>query len=200
MKNAPTKSAKPQLYRELAIALCLILAVVASRMWIDVPNFKPVMAIALLAGFLFSRRWLGFVTTMAGMLVSDLLIGFYDIRVLLVVYIALVCPLLGGMFMHRWKNQPGRLAGSVVGFGALSALNFYILTTLSVWLCFTWYPPNVAGLGAAFAMGLPFFKWTLFANIVFSTLLFGGLMAARATPLPARRKRPVPFPAARTGR
>ena len=52
------KSYRP-LSVELTSVLGIVLLILISRLTIDEPNFKPVMALALLAGFLFHRQLLG---------------------------------------------------------------------------------------------------------------------------------------------
>ena len=179
MANTTTNSNQSRNVRslraEVLLAVFLVLAIAISRWTIDLPNFKPVMAIAMFAGFLFHRPALAFATIFAGLLVSDALIGFYDIRVSMVVYLALLCPVVAGFFVNRWKHNSSKASLGVLGFAGLAAVNFYVLTTLAVWICFDWYPSSFAGLATAFAMGLPFFKWTLMSNIVFCTLLFGSV-------------------------
>lgn len=173
MPNESNSQNTSSLQRELVLSALLCLLIVGCRWGIEIPNFKPVMAVAMLAGFVFSRRWLGVATVVAGMLLSDLLLGFYEWQVNVTVYVALVCPLFCGLLMKRWKNQPIKVSTGVLGFAGLSALFFYVTTTLSLWLFFDWYPSTLSGLMTAFAMGLPFLKWTLMGNVFFSVTLFG---------------------------
>ena len=171
--NPSRVSPRRSLAVELPLACALVLLILLSRIFLDVPNFKPVMAIAMLSGFLFSRRWLGVTTVLSGMLLSDVLIGFYDWRVAMVVYVAIACPVVAGLFLKRWRGSFLRMSAGVIGFAGLSAVNFYLLTTLAVWGCFEWYSADLAGLATALLMGLPFLKWSLGGNILFSGLLFG---------------------------
>ncbi|MDG2013848.1 MAG: hypothetical protein P8J33_10100, partial [Pirellulaceae bacterium] len=160
------------------IAAGIVMLIVASRLTIDLPNFKPVMAIAMFAGFLLHRQMLGIGAMVLGMLMADSLIGFYEWQVALVVYAALLLPIFGGLMLRRWKDESLKCATGVLGFAGLAAVNFYVLTTLAVWYFTNWYPTTWEGLGAAFIMGLPFLKWTLLGNTVYSALLFGGLALA----------------------
>jgi len=159
---------------ECFLAVGIVLTIVASRLVIDLPNFKPVMAIALFSGFLFQRQVLGAFAITLGMLLADSLVGFYEWQVAIVVYGALLTPIMGGWALRRWQNHGYKLATGIIGFSGLAAFNFYLLTTLAVWAFTSWYPTTWAGLGTAFAMGLPFVKWTLMGNTVFAILIFGG--------------------------
>ena len=175
--NQPQQSPGSTLLHETILACCLVLLIVGCRWAIDTPNFKPVMAVTLFAGFLFSRRWMGIVTLAAGMLISDTLLGFYEWHVQVTVYFALLFPLVLGLIMKRWKGDSMKLPTGVLGFAGLSAVNFYVLTTIAVWGWSDWYPQTISGLASAFAMGLPFLKWTLAGNLFFSVMLFGGWAA-----------------------
>lgn len=188
------------LYRETALAAMLVLLITGCRFWIDTPNFQPVMAVALFAGMVFSRRWLGMVTVLSGMLMSDLLLGSYQWQVMLAVYLAVGSPLLLAWWIRRGNLGTGRrfllLTGSSVG----SAILFYIVTNLAVWGFSGWYPTTPGGLVSCLTMGLSFFKWTLASNLVFAGMLFGG----QALPgllsgwrLAARCPHPVPVTAGR---
>ncbi len=157
---------------EIATALGLAGLIVVSRWTIDLPNFQPVMAIAMLAGFLFQRQWLGWASLLAGMLFADSLLGFYDIRLSSIVYLALMLPLLGGLLLRRWQDRPWRFMAGMFGVTSLAAASFYAMTNVAVWWFADWYPPTRAGLGMAMLMGLPFLKWTLLANLTFTPLLF----------------------------
>ncbi len=157
---------------QLLLATLFVSMIVFCRFWIDVPNFQPVMAIALFVGFLFANRWIAGGTIVAGMLISDLAIGFYDWRLALTVYIALVAPVLLGKLLGKYRQQHLKLATGVIGFAGLSAVSFYLCTNLCVWSCSQWYPQTLSGLGSCLLMGLPFLKWTLASNLVFSTGLF----------------------------
>ena len=165
-------AARP-LSQEFLLAAFIILVIAVSRLMIDLPNFKPVMAIALFSGFLFQRQAIGFFSITVGMLVSDTLVGFYEWQLAMVVYAALLTPMIGGWVLRRWNDDGYKFATGVLGFSGLAAINFYVLTTLAVWGFTSWYPTTWAGLASAFAMGLPFLKWTLLGNSVFAAALFG---------------------------
>ena len=79
-KSAPStaKVASPQrsLKVELLVLLLIVAAGVASRFLLaELPNFKPVAALALFGGFYFQRRWLAVGGLVAMMLVSDFFLG-----------------------------------------------------------------------------------------------------------------------------
>ena len=69
------------------ILLAMVIAAVLSRfVLMDWPNFKPLAAIAIFAGFLCKRWWVGAASLAIILLVSDAIIGFYELPIMLAVY------------------------------------------------------------------------------------------------------------------
>ena len=91
----------------------------------------------------------------------------------------MLLPMFAGGVLRRWEEYSPKFLAGVVGFAGLSAVLFYVSTTIAVWLCYPWYGFNAEGLFMAFAYGLPFFKWTLAGNVLFSVLLFGAVALFR---------------------
>ena len=72
-------------------------AAVASRFYLaDWPNFKPVVAVALYAGFLLDRRWWTWLVPLLILLLSDLFIGFYDGLLMASVYLSMLAAVGAG--------------------------------------------------------------------------------------------------------
>src|SRR5258707_6782705 len=82
---------------ELALALSLVALDVVARLAPHAPNFTPVAASAVFAGMVFRSRALALAVPLSAMLVSDLVIGSYDWRIMSVVYAAFMLPALLGM-------------------------------------------------------------------------------------------------------
>lgn len=132
------------------------------------------MAVGLLGGFLFSKRWSGMAVVLGGMLVSDVMLGFYQWQIALVVYISLAIPVLFGPLLRRYRDNPWSLTGHSVVAAMTTAVVFYLTTNLAIWIWTPWYSPDTAGFVSCFIMGAVFFKWTLASNILFTSILFGG--------------------------
>lgn len=146
-----------------------------SRVWNAAPNFTAIGAIALLAGVMLRSRALAVCVPIAAMLASDVLIGFYDWRLMLVVYAALAAPaLLGGWL--RARLGPGRLiAASLAG-----STFFFVVTNFAVWMGGA-YGLTWSGLAACYIAAVPFFKYTLAGDLLFGSALFTAwALASRA--------------------
>lgn len=165
---------------ELLVFGALLAVAVLSRFWLaDIPNFKPVAAIALLSGFLFRRIELAFALPLLVMFVSDFQIGSYEMPIMLAVYGSLaLCPLMGWTAAKLVKAKGwGRVGQTGVVFSSaiLMSIVFFTVTNLAVWT--QWYEINGSGLLACFVAALPFFKYTLISNVGFSLTCLAGFWA-----------------------
>lgn len=171
---------KRQIIVRLAQWLSLVAAGVVARLaLVDLPNVAPVAALAMFAGFLFTRRPLWAVSVpFVTMLLSDFVIGGYDLAMMLVVYGALATPaVVGRLLRHygrlsanssRWGDAVG-----VVGGSLLSSIFFFTVTNFAVWLGSCWYESSWQGLMHCYARAVPFFRYTLTGDLLFSGAIFG---------------------------
>ncbi|MCD9028916.1 hypothetical protein LDO26_11925 [Luteimonas sp. BDR2-5] len=158
----------------------LIFVAALTRLLPHPPNFSPVAAIALFAGAHFASRPWAFLVPLLAMLVSDLVLaglhgGLYASWFASpgpwVVYLCIALTTALGFGM-RGRAGPGR----VLGHALAGALLFFTITNFAAWLFQPepLYPMTGTGLVAAYVAGIPFFKWTLAATLLYSALLFGG--------------------------
>lgn len=160
----------------------LVGAGVELRLWFEaLPNFAPVAAIALFAGYLFPSRLVAVGAPLSVMLISDYRLDkMYDWYMMAVVYGALAMPVLARGWVRRmFRLDRDSIGGSLASVGGLTAcslassLFFFVTTNFAAWLCFDMYEPTWRGLGHCFAMALPFFRYTLTGDLFFATVLFG---------------------------
>jgi hypothetical protein len=97
------------------------------------PNFTPIAATALFAGFCFRRTELAAGVPLAAMFVSDMVTGAYDPRLMVVVYAALLVPLAFRSFLRRRLSPVRLLACSLA-----SSFLFFAATNIAVWLFADW--------------------------------------------------------------
>lgn len=172
---------KPSTGHAIAVAALLVTACVAARLLPHPPNFTPVAAAALFAGFYFPRRWWAIAVVLVAMGIGDLIIGTYQLGVMAAVYAALLLPVL---FRRPLRDGLSwmRVGGAAVSAGVL----FYLITNAAVWWFAStgsghprMYAPDVQGLVASYAAGLPFLKWTIAGNLVWCAAFFGLYALAR---------------------
>lgn len=168
MIEAP-QDRKIALSTDVQVVLFLIGFDAIARTLPHIPSVSPVAASALFAGMVLQRYALAPLVPLLAMPLSDLVLGFYDWRVMAVVYAALTVPALIGMAMRRFRLSrvalPSVLAGSLI---------FFITTNFAVWAFSGMYSLDLAGLMRCYAMGLPFLKYTVAGDLFWSAVLFGG--------------------------
>lgn len=157
--------------------ICAVLVLFAAgvRLLEFAPNFSAVGAAALCAGWLLRSRFQVLLVPILAMALSDLAIGGYDPRLMLAVYGAIAAPALLGPWL-RARLGVARVAAAVLG----GSVFFFIVTNLAVWALGSWYPRTPAGLVSCFVAALPFFKYTLLGDTVFTAVFFGTAFAVRA--------------------
>jgi hypothetical protein len=157
----------------ILLVLLLILFAAFSRLIPHAPNFTPVISLALFAGAYLGKR-LAFLVPVAAMLMSDLVVGFYDPVSMLFVYGSLLLIVAMGNTMN---NRVSLI--KLGGFSLAGAVLFFVLTNFGVWIVpNSMYPRTLAGLIECYVMGIPFFGNTVYSALLYSALMFGVYEAA----------------------
>lgn len=149
----------------IILATTLIMFGLFMRIFPHVPNFSPVLAIALFAGFLFPRKY-ALLIPLAIMVISDAVIGFHGLSwliwacYLLIVYGATYLP----------KNSSFKRVITVT-LGASTF--FFLVTNFAVWAEGRMYAMTPAGLWECYVSALPFFRNSLVSDVLYSATFFG---------------------------
>ena len=161
----------------------------------DLPNFAPVAALALFAGYFFRSALLALCVPLSVMALSDWFLGGYNWYMMALVYGMLAMPVaLRGLLRRSLAMQPGcgreafTSAAGLVGCGLGSSLLFFLVTNFGVWMWFGTYESSWSGLAHCYAAALPFFRYTITGDLFFSVVLFGSYalsMSLAATRIPA---------------
>jgi hypothetical protein len=177
--------------RDMSLGICLFflleaLGVVGRWLgphdeWLALaPNFTPMSAIGLFAGYFFARRSVALLVPLAALIISNLFLESYGSWSLMAsVYASfLIAPLLG----QSLRVKPTAVKAIVAV--TLPALFFYLTTNLAQWLVdgqhvHMMYTRDGSGLVSCYAAGIPFFRWMLEGDLLFSGLLFGVYGLAR---------------------
>lgn len=137
-----------------------------ARLLPHAPNFAPIGALAIMAGGYLPKKY-ALLLPLAVMLVSDYFIGFYDIKIMVSVYLSFLLYVVLGNTLGKDKKI-GKLAGSAF----LGALLFFLITNFAVWAFSPWYSKDLSGLLLSFTLALPFFKNTLLGDMFYTATFF----------------------------
>lgn len=175
---------------EFLLCTALIVLGVVVRVFIgpELPNFTAVAAISLFAGYFFSRAWLALLAPLVTMLISDAVIGGYKWQAMLTVYMMLSLPIAFGWLLRRLTKPDGSrpVSGLItrgLAFASCSLISsvLFFLVTNCAWLPWNeMYADDVPGLILSYQAGIPFFKYTVYGDLLFGAVLFGSYALAVA--------------------
>lgn len=148
------------------------------------PNFASVGAMALFGGAYLNKKY-SIIIVLAIMVISDYLLLYVNpfssqwINLTTIyapsalvhstaffVYAAFIINVLIGWILAKKKSTPAILAGSLA-----ASLQFFLITNFGVWAS-GMYERGLDGLLQSYVMGLPFFKWTILGDLIYSALFF----------------------------
>lgn len=160
--------AHKQLLKRLSIPVLFILVGVVARIVPHVPNFTPIAALALFGGTYFNKKQ-AFVLPILVMVLSDLVLGFDSLPMRLTVYGSFLLMVAVGKWFGRNKNIGNLILASLFG-----SVFFFITTNFMVWAEGVIYAKDLSGLVQSYYFAIPFFKNTVFGDLFYSGLFFGG--------------------------
>ena len=154
----------------LLLALGMIFMAAFSRLIPHAPNFTAVTAMALFAGSKLPNRILAILVPLAALLLSDLVIGFYDGMIYTYVAFAIIAA---AAFLVL-KNTDDSKAWVKIGSSSLVAsFFFFAFSNFGVWITSGMYERSLLGLANCYIMALPFLENQVLGDLFFSGLLFG---------------------------
>jgi hypothetical protein len=144
----------------------IIFLVSLTRLVPHLPNFTPILALAIFGGAYLPNRIIALSIPILAMFLSDLIIGFHS-QIYAVYVTIIVLSLLGNTI--KTKNIKNL---AITGFAG--SLIFFVITNFSVWLSGGLYPLTINGLLECYIMAIPFFHNTLISTLLFLGILFFG--------------------------
>ena len=145
---------------------------VLSRLLVHVPNFTPVVALALFGGAYLKQRRLALLLPLGLMMISDLFLGFH--QAILFTWGGVALAALVGVWLRGRRNGINLAAGSL-----FSALVFFVVSNFGAWLAM--YPHTADGLARCYLAAIPFFRATVASTLIYTAVLCAGYEAvARA--------------------
>ena len=151
---------------KILLIASIIFLVSLTRLVPHLPNFTPILALAIFGGAYLPNRIIALSLPILAMFLSDLIIGFHS-QIYAVYVTIIVLSLLGNMI--KTKNIKNL---AIIGFAG--SLIFFMITNFSVWLSGGLYPLTIDGLLECYIMAIPFFHNTLISTLLFLGILFFG--------------------------
>ena len=154
------------------LALSLIAGAALLRLVPHPPNFAPIGALALFSGARL-KGWQAYLIPILAMLITDPILSHmmgysaYS-SATLIIYLSLsMYVLLGRMLLQNTANAPKIAVVAIAG-----SIQFFLITNFLVWSSGSLYAHSFAGLISCYLAALPFFGYTLTADLFYSAILF----------------------------
>lgn len=164
--------------RPSSIVWVLVVVIVAAALlriardagWLPLPpNFSPISAMAIVSGAFLPRRF-ALILPLSAMLLSDTIIGFYSLPVMLAVYASFTFSHVIGSWLKSRPNWRRTIGASLAG-----SLAFFFITNAAVWAFQSMYPHTLSGLMQAYVAGLPFLRNTVAGDLVYTSIFVGAV-------------------------
>ena len=155
------------------LAFLMLLIGIFSRCVLHIPNFTPVVALALFSGAYLPKRY-AVVYPLALMVISDFFIGWHD--TIWFTWGSVAAISVFGFWVKNHKNPVTILSSSL-----LASVFFFVVTNFGTWYASNLYPRTWEGLQSCFILAVPFFRATVLSTVAYAFVIFGlyELMAAR---------------------
>ncbi len=154
----------------ILLVLLLIAFTIGTRyIHIDgLPQFNALLASAAFMGFVIKDTKWAVLSAILMMIVSDMLLGSYDILSTLVNYGAIISIVLFTSRLKTYSIKNTAIAALV------SPILFFIISNLGVFLFSVpqMYPHTLAGFIDCYIMAIPFAKGTFIASFLYSALYY----------------------------
>ncbi len=156
------------------------------QIWFDVPfNLSILGAVAVFGGAYLGYSMKTMIMVLIGIWISDIVVNMQYFEGLTLFYegyiftiLAYIATILTGYFLLRNNKS----FSNILGAGMISAILFYLITNFGVWAGTAMYSKDLNGLMQSYIAGIPFFRGTLFGNVIFTFIFvttFEYFMASR---------------------
>jgi len=136
---------------KIIFIIMVLLLGVASRLIPHIPNVTPITATSIFIFAYISKKY--FWIPILILFLSDIFMGIYDIRLMLVVYLSFI---IIGSFGHFLKSKKSILKIFLVSLSG--SIFFFLTTNFAVWIFSSWYDKNLYGLLDCYMLAIPFFR------------------------------------------
>ncbi len=187
-KNPSDRERSPDAPARGPVAVILTVLGVLSRLLPHPPNFAPVDSASLFAGARLPA-WQAYLVPLAIMTITDPILALYYgvhpfTRWQLFTYSSLlICVWIGRQVRSTrsyWRIGSAAVACSIV---------FFVITNFGAWVTLNQFAATPAGLLQCYIFALPFYKWTLAGDLLYTAAIFG--LHAWLSRLAAARRQPI---------
>ena len=153
----------------MILALILIIFDIFLRVIPHPANFAPITASALFVGTYLPKKW-AFLVPILAMIISDYLLYPNMMFHSTTAYVWGSFMISGLIGLWLKSHQSPKF---IFGASLISSLQFFLVTNFGVWLTSGMYEHTFSGLMQSYVMGVPFYRWTLLGDLIYTGAFFG---------------------------
>ncbi|MFA5089092.1 MAG: DUF6580 family putative transport protein [Candidatus Omnitrophota bacterium] len=147
------------------LAIALLVTGIIARLIIHLPNFTPVVALALFGGVYLKKKH-AILLPLALFFITDIFLGLHQL--VLFTWGSIIMIAFLGIWLKAHKSPKVIFISSL-----FSAILFFVTTNFGVWLISGLYPHTVEGFINCYVLAIPFFRNTLLSTFVYCFAFFG---------------------------
>lgn len=156
-----------------------------ARLIPHVPNFTPTESLAIFGGAYLGYKYLSYILPTIMIYASDLVINntlarsfypdvqgivWWDNYMFYTIGAVVAIVFISRLLLKKINTK------NVIITVLVSSILFFLVTNFAAWATVkSLYPANFSGLMMSYAAGIPFYKVSLFGNLIFSGVLFGSM-------------------------
>lgn len=158
----------------VTIIVFFILLIVSRFMpfWFNMPyNLSILGAVAIFGGAYLGQSFKTMALVLLGIWVSDIIINmqyFEGITLFYEGYIFNVLSYIATIAIGYYALRENKSTVNIIGAGMFSAIAFFIISNFGAWVGTSLYTKDISGLLQSYIAGIPFFRGTLFGNVIFT--------------------------------
>ncbi len=150
-------------FKRNSFPIILVLMLTLARLLPHPPNFTPILAVGIFAGFYFKQFFLSSFIVILSMFIGDIYFGFHN--TMFFTYISLATVVSLGLIIKKFGFT------EIIFAGLLGSVCFFIISNFGVWLVSEIYEKNINGLIQCYIMAIPFFHKTLASTLLYLFVL-----------------------------
>jgi len=150
-------------FKRNSFPIILVLMLTLARLLPHPPNFTPILAVGIFAGFYFKQFFLSSFIVILSMFIGDIYFGFHN--TMFFTYISLATVVSLGLIIKKLGFT------EIIFAGLLGSVCFFIISNFGVWFVSAIYEKNINGLIQCYIMAIPFFHKTLASTLLYLFVL-----------------------------
>lgn len=166
------------------LALLWIFIAVVGRLLPHPPNVTPITSLCIFAGTQLSRK-MSLLITLTALVLSDLLLSYCSRYPAFSAESIFTYSGFAGIVLMSSRLSTSPTIKSLFIYVLIASFGYWLWTNFGVWLLYSYYTKNIAGLISCYAAALPFLRNSLLGDLGWMLIIYGTFKTTVKFALPA---------------